>query len=71
VLEWCADSFAEDAYSKHERNNPIYEETGASLRVLRGGSWNNNPWNVRSANRNRSEPTTRFSDIGARLLRKC
>ncbi|KPA17783.1 Sulphatase-modifying factor domain protein, partial [Candidatus Magnetomorum sp. HK-1] len=37
--EWCIDKYAKDAYSKHKRNNPIYDETGASLRVLRGGSW--------------------------------
>ncbi|KPA10452.1 Sulphatase-modifying factor domain protein, partial [Candidatus Magnetomorum sp. HK-1] len=70
VWEWCADSYAKDAYSKHERNNPIYEDTGASLRVLRGGSWDDGPRYVRSAVRNRNGPATRGSNIGARLLRK-
>ena len=36
-------------------------------RVLRGGSWNNNGRNVRSANRNRNEPDNRNNNIGFRL----
>ena len=36
-------------------------------RVLRGGSWNNNGRNVRSANRNRNEPGNRNDNIGFRL----
>jgi hypothetical protein len=31
-------------------------EQPQSSRVLRGGSWNNNPQNLRSANRNRNQP---------------
>ena len=40
---------------------------GGSNRVLRGGSWNNNGRNVRSANRNRNEPANRNDNIGFRL----
>ncbi|HMW17504.1 MAG TPA: SUMF1/EgtB/PvdO family nonheme iron enzyme [Accumulibacter sp.] len=36
-------------------------------RVLRGGSWNNNGRNVRSANRNWNEPGNRNDTIGFRL----
>lgn len=35
-----------------------------SYHVLRGGSWNNNPTNCRSANRNRNNPTNRGSNNG-------
>jgi len=70
VWEWCADDFAEDAYSNHERNNPIYDEAGASFRVLRGGSWNGYPRSVRSAVRFWIEPSYCYSVVGARLLRK-
>jgi Sulfatase-modifying factor enzyme 1 len=38
-----------------------------SSRVLRGGSWNNNPQNLRSANRNRNNPTNRNNNRGFRL----
>ena len=40
-----------------------------SRRVLRGGSWNNNPWSVRSANRNRYWTTLRDYGIGFRISR--
>ena len=40
-----------------------------SLRVLRGGSWNNNPRNLRSANRNRNGTENRNNDNGIRVAR--
>lgn len=36
-------------------------------RVNRGGSWNNNPARVRSANRNRNTPSNRNNNLGFRL----
>ncbi|MBF0626344.1 MAG: SUMF1/EgtB/PvdO family nonheme iron enzyme [Magnetococcales bacterium] len=38
-----------------------------SNRVNRGGSWNNNPANVRSANRNNWNPGNRNNNLGFRL----
>jgi len=43
-------------------------QTG-SVRVLRGGSWNNNPNNCRAANRNRNNPNNRNNNIGFRVAR--
>ncbi|MBL7792874.1 MAG: SUMF1/EgtB/PvdO family nonheme iron enzyme [Saprospiraceae bacterium] len=37
-------------------------------RVVRGGSWNNNPENCRVANRNRNNPDNRNNNIGFRLV---
>ncbi|QEP42404.1 hypothetical protein D5085_04175 [Ectothiorhodospiraceae bacterium BW-2] len=37
-------------------------------RVVCGGSWNNNPNNLRSANRNRNNTDNRNNNIGFRLL---
>ncbi|MEK9142046.1 MAG: SUMF1/EgtB/PvdO family nonheme iron enzyme [Nitrospirota bacterium] len=37
--------------------------------VLRGGSWNNNPQNLRSANRNNNKPTNRNNNIGFRCAK--
>ena len=36
-------------------------------RVLRGGSWNNNGRNCRSANRNRNTPDNHWNNTGFRL----
>lgn len=38
-----------------------------SRRVIRGGSWNNKPDNLRSANRNRNNTDNRNNNIGFRL----
>jgi hypothetical protein len=43
------------------------EAIAGDARVLRGGSWNNNGRNVRSANRNRNEPGRHDNDSGFRL----
>ncbi|MEB3233019.1 MAG: SUMF1/EgtB/PvdO family nonheme iron enzyme [Leptolyngbyaceae bacterium] len=36
--------------------------------MLRGGSWNNNPRNCRSANRNRNNVDNRNNNLGFRLV---
>ena len=41
--------------------------SSGSLRVLRGGSWNNNANNARSANRNNNNPSNRNNNNGFRL----
>jgi hypothetical protein len=42
-------------------------QRGGHLR-LRGGSWNNNPGNCRSAHRNRNEPGNRNNNLGFRVV---
>jgi hypothetical protein len=42
-------------------------EQGRIARVLRGGSWYNNPNNCRSAFRNRNERDNRNNNIGCRV----
>ncbi|MDM8523252.1 SUMF1/EgtB/PvdO family nonheme iron enzyme [Desulfococcaceae bacterium HSG8] len=68
VWEWCEDIYADDAYSKHRRNNPIYA-VGGSGRVYRGGSWSSLPAGVRCAGRPGNSPAVRYSDLGFRLVR--
>ena len=36
--------------------------------VLRGGSWNNNPRNLRASNRNRNNPDNRNDNNGFRVV---
>ena len=38
-------------------------------RVLRGGSWNNNPNNTRAANRNSNNPDNWNNNVGARCAK--
>ena len=44
-----------------------YREIGRVAQLLRGGSWNNNPDNCRSAYRNRNHPDNRDNNIDFRV----
>ncbi|MGQ9632576.1 MAG: formylglycine-generating enzyme family protein [bacterium] len=50
VWEWCADWFSERYYANSPSMNPKGPPTG-DFRVLRGGSWLNDEWYLRVANR--------------------
>ena len=41
--------------------------TAPCRRVVRGGSWNNNPRNLRAANRNRNTTENRNNNLGFRV----
>jgi len=50
----------------------IWQQWGGivAVRVVRGGSWNNNNENnYRSANRNRNQPDNRNNNLGFRVVR--
>lgn len=71
VWEWCEDVYAETyegAPPDAVATQPIDDET-SSRRVLRGGSWVDDPGVLRSALRYRDGPDYRFSNIGFRLAR--
>lgn len=68
VWEWTEDSY-HDSYNGAPADGSAWQGDGAK-RVLRGGSWNNAPRNVRAAIRNRYKPAIRFSSFGFRLARK-
>ena len=48
VWEWCWDWYDSDYYSSSPKNNPTGPSSG-SYRVVRGGSWNNDPESLRVA----------------------
>lgn len=67
VWEWCADWYGENYYASSPQDNPQGPATG-SERVIRGGSWNNDAWGVRSVRRVWSAPANRFNHLGFRLV---
>lgn len=66
VWEWVQDWYAEDYYASSPASNPSGASSGSN-RVLRGGSWLDTPWLVRSALRGSSTPTNRLRTDGFRL----
>jgi formylglycine-generating enzyme required for sulfatase activity len=70
VWEWVADWYQSNYYSVSPSSNPPGPLTG-SYRVLRGGGWYNDAYDLRSAARSNGDtPINRYSDdIGFRCAR--
>ncbi|MEL6662654.1 MAG: SUMF1/EgtB/PvdO family nonheme iron enzyme [Pseudomonadota bacterium] len=68
VWEWCADAWHE-TYEGAPADGSVWQGGDPSRRVLRGGSWNDVPQNLRSAGRGRNGPSGRFNNIGFRVAR--
>ena len=66
VFEWCSDWYEKEYYRNNPKNNPK-GPSGGTHRVVRGGSWASNGWNVRTANRGHISPPGRRYDIGFRV----
>ncbi len=83
VWEWVRDCYTEDAYGKRAEQGTVadpglddedyncqFDEANGAWRVLRGGSYWNEPWWLRSAGRVRREPEDRVRRIGFRCVRR-
>jgi formylglycine-generating enzyme required for sulfatase activity len=69
VWEWCEDAYV-DTYEGALDNGAARDAKGkSSLRVLRGGSWDNRPRYLRTADRDGYLPDSRIGSIGFRLAR--
>lgn len=68
VWEWCWDRYDSDYYNNSSNRNPRGPSTG-SFRVLRGGSWLNEPAGLRCAGRYGGSPDNLNFNIGFRLTR--
>ena len=66
VWEWTQDCY-DDNYRGAPSDGSV--STGGSRRVVRGGSWGDNPGNLRSAGRHRSTPGNRINVLGFRVGR--
>jgi formylglycine-generating enzyme required for sulfatase activity len=65
MWEWVADWYGEKYYEQKADIDPIGPERGTD-RVLRGGSWGNNPRGVRSSYRGGDVPSVRYNYGGFR-----
>lgn len=63
VWEWTSSLYKLYPYVVTDGREDL---SASGSRVIRGGSWNNNPRNLRSTNRNRNEPTNRNNTVGFR-----
>jgi formylglycine-generating enzyme required for sulfatase activity len=67
VWQWTADWYHAGYHARSESEDPLGPRGGQS-RVVRGGSWNNNPQNVRLSNRDWGRPAKRVSLFGCRCV---
>ena len=68
VWEWCASEY-DKRYGGRECQDASSDRSNDTKRVLRGGSWHNEPGWLRSASRNWSAPDNRNDNRGFRLAR--
>jgi len=67
LYEWCSDRYKKSYYSSSPHLNPQGPESG-DFRVLRGGSWMNQPYYCRTFYRYYAKPETRLVNIGFRIV---
>ena len=67
VWEWTEDDY-HDSYNGAPTDGSAWQGNDAK-RVLRGGSWNDAPRNVRAAIRYSSQPALRFNSFGFRVAK--
>lgn len=68
VWEWVEDCW-NGSYESAPSDGSAWTTSDCTVRVLRGGSWVNDPWILRSANRNWDGTDYRYDDFGFRVAR--
>lgn len=66
VWEWTLSAYEDYPYDENDGRNDTNKNVSC---VLRGGSWNLNTLNVRTAIRGRGDPTDAYGNLGFRCLR--
>jgi formylglycine-generating enzyme required for sulfatase activity len=66
VAEWTADWYESTWYQKSERSNPRGPEGTTGSRSVRGGSWADNDYLVRSTSRGSLDPNVSNDSVGFR-----
>ncbi|NET55802.1 MAG: SUMF1/EgtB/PvdO family nonheme iron enzyme [Symploca sp. SIO2E6] len=65
--EWCEDHWHDNYDGAPKDGSAWLEENDNHSRLLRGGSWFNNPRNCRSASCYRHYPFSRYDNVGFRV----
>lgn len=68
VWEWCNDWFQDDYYEVSPGANPYGPNTGTS-KVLRGGAWSADKFQLECSTRHKSDRSKKSYDIGFRIAR--
>ena len=68
VWEWVEDCWNEN-YNGAPGDGSAWTSRNCNRPVLRGGSWGDYPWGIRSANRNRNDAGIRDNYLGFRVAR--
>lgn len=68
VWEWVADWFDKKYYEQSPKDNPKGPDSGTE-RAQRGGSWTNNPKQVRATVRSSDKPDGRLNNVGFRCAK--
>jgi formylglycine-generating enzyme required for sulfatase activity len=69
AFEWCQDWWHDGGYTGAPTDGSAWETPVARHRVARGGSWDVDPRDCRSASRCGGSPADRYNNLGVRLLR--
>jgi formylglycine-generating enzyme required for sulfatase activity len=67
VWEWCQDNW-HDSYQGAPQDGSAWTKDNSDYKMLRGGSWYNNPRYCRSAVRNFDIPVNRLNIVGFRVV---
>jgi formylglycine-generating enzyme required for sulfatase activity len=67
VWEWCQDHWHENYEGAPDDGSAWFAEKSVKYRVWRGGSWDDDPWDCRSAYRYFNSPGDRYDVLGFRL----
>ncbi|GCA90600.1 SUMF1/EgtB/PvdO family nonheme iron enzyme [Microcystis aeruginosa] len=68
IMEWCADHWHYSYNGAPTDGSAWLSQYENDYRLLRGGSWDFNPGNCRSASRYSNSPVLDFYDVGLRLV---
>ncbi len=68
VWEWCLDYWHESYHEAPTNGSAWLTDNNNNSRVLRGGSWLNDPRDCRSAHRDYGDSDTRFNRFGFRIV---